>query len=248
MQPIPKIIHYCWFGNQPKPSFVDESIACWRKIVPQYEILEWNENNFNIGMNDYVRQAYETGMFAFVSDYARLYAMLHHGGIYLDTDVELLRPFDELLQNDVVLGFEQNNFVCTSTMLARKNSRLIGHFLDAYDEKTFVRDDGSWDLTTNVQMLTDIMVSMGLRRNNQTQILSYSEMENVLVLEQQYLSPFNCISKIRCDNASTYTVHHFKSSWSNVRFRIKMGLIEWVRAAVTVRYRKQVISLINAIF
>ncbi len=229
MRYIPKLIHYCWFGNQIKPEFVNECILGWKEVLPHYQIMEWNESNFNVDLNNYVRQAYDAGMFAFVSDYVRLHSIFQYGGIYLDTDVEVLRPFDDLLKNDVVLGFEQKNFIATSTLLAKKGSIFIKDFMDSYEKRVFVRNDGSLDLTTNVQMLTDRMISIGLVRDNRRQKLTYKDKEELVVLEQKYLSPFNCINNTWCMDSSTYVIHHFKSSWSSASFRIKIKLISCVR-------------------
>lgn len=228
MKKIPKIIHYCWFGNQPKPQDVKDYISGWKIVMPDYKITEWNENNFNINVNQYVRQAYQAKMFAFVSDYARLYAMYHYGGIYLDTDVEVFKPFDSLLENEIVFGFELNEFVATSTFLARKNSIFIRDLMNSYDQRMFVNADNSLDLTTNVKILTDILTSIGLIRNNKRQRLVYKDSENVLIIEQKYLSPFDYNNNMSHTDSTTFSVHHYNSSWSSASFRLKIKLKNFI--------------------
>ena len=116
-QVIPKVVHYCWFGGKQKPDDVERYIANWKAVLPDYEIREWNESNFDVSAWPYAQQALGAGKFAFVSDVARLYALYTHGGIYLDTDVEVRRSFDELLDGGTVLGFEEGNYVATSTII-----------------------------------------------------------------------------------------------------------------------------------
>lgn len=116
---IPKIIHYCWFGRKEKPELIKKCIKSWNEVLVDYEIIEWNEENFKLN-NDFVKEAYQAGKYAFVSDYVRLHALYHYGGIYLDTDVEVYKPFDLFLQHDSFWGFEQGNYIATSTMGAKK--------------------------------------------------------------------------------------------------------------------------------
>ena len=121
---IPKIIHYCWFGNNEKPNIVKKCIASWKEHLKEYEIIEWNEKTFDINSNKFVKEAYEKGMYAFVSDYVRVYALYNYGGIYLDTDVEVKKSFNDLLDNDSIWGFEEKNFIATSTIGACKKNKL----------------------------------------------------------------------------------------------------------------------------
>jgi len=242
---IPKIIHYCWFGKQPKPDYVNTYIAGWKKVLPDYRIIEWTERNFNVDVNQYVRQAYKAKKYAFVSDYARLYAIFNHGGIYLDTDVEVRRPFDDLLENDVVLGFEQNCFVATSTLLARKHSIFIKDFMDSYNNRMFVSIDDSLDLTTNVQVLTKNLTSIGLNRNNKRQRIAYKDNEQVLVVEQKYLSPFDYNNNICHTDSTTLTIHHFSSSWSTAKYRLMTKLEGFIASLIGMGKLKKIRGLLK---
>ena len=149
-----QIIHYCWFGGKEKPEIVKRCINSWKKHLAEYEIIEWNENNFDINCNSYVREAYESGKFAFVSDYVRVHALYNFGGIYLDTDVEVFKSFNDILHHDSFWGFEQENYIATSTIGAAKGNKLIKMFLDSYKEKSFIKEDGTYDDLTNVAIIT----------------------------------------------------------------------------------------------
>jgi len=218
---IPKIIHYCWFGKGDKPKAVTKYINGWRKTLPEYEIMEWNEENFNIEINQYVREAYQEKKYAFVSDYARLLALYSRGGIYLDTDVEIFKNFDDLLHNDVVLGFEEKNFIATSTIIARKGSQLIHDFMSLYHDKSFISADGHQDLTTNVTKLTSLLEGYGLQATGNTQNITITEQESVLILDRTKFSPFDYLNQKDFTDNTTYAIHHFGATWAPATFKYK---------------------------
>lgn len=215
MTPIPKIVHYCWFGNNPKPTSVLKYIENWKSKLPEYEIIEWNESNFDIECCQYVQEAYKEKKFAFVSDYARLYALYHHGGIYLDTDVEVCKPFDPLLDNaDLVFGFEEFNYIATSTMIAPKGSAFINAFMQQYHARSFYKSDGQLDHKTNVQVLTDMLTKGGCILDGSEQILNLDG-EQAKILDQNKFSPFDYANHINKADDSTYTIHHFGQTWAD---------------------------------
>ena len=154
---IPRIIHYCWFGGKEKPEIVKRCIKSWKDILVDYEIKEWNESNFDINSNLFVKQAYEAGKFAFVSDFVRVNALYNYGGIYLDTDVEVFKSFDDLLDNDSFWGFEEKNYIATSTIGCKKGNKLIKEFLSKYDDKKFIFENGQENLETNVSIVSEII-------------------------------------------------------------------------------------------
>jgi len=217
---IPKIIHYCWFGKGDKPQDVIEYINDWGRMLPEYKIIEWNEENFDVTINDYVKEAYEAKKYAFVSDYARLFALYHQGGIYLDTDVEVLKAFDDLLENDVVLGFEEKNFIATSTICASKNSPFIKEFMCIYHDKHFILPNGENDLTTNVTKITTLLEKYGLVTDGNEQKVTTNN-ESVTVLERVKFSPYDYITQANYTNESTYAVHHFGATWASSSFKFK---------------------------
>ena len=145
---IPKIIHYCWFGGGPISAESQKCMESWKKYCPDYKIMAWNEQNFDISTNRYAQQAYEAKKYAFVSDYVRLAVLYEYGGIYLDTDVELVRPLDELLELPGFMGFQTNNEVATGLGFgARKGNSVVQALLRDYDALDFLKADGSADLT-----------------------------------------------------------------------------------------------------
>ncbi len=207
---IPKIIHYCWFGKNPKPKDVLQYIETWKKVLPDYEIMEWNETNFSIDTAvPYVREAYQCKKWAFVSDYARLYALYQYGGIYFDTDVEVFRSFDELMENDAFFGFESNDYLTTAVMGCSKQSAVIREFLDQYNTRHFIGEDGLPDLeTTNVVVLTRLMQKHGLILNGKQQ-----KIENAVIYPQWYFSANDFLNIFGKYRSRTYAYHHCHASW-----------------------------------
>jgi mannosyltransferase OCH1-like enzyme len=220
MNKVPKIIHYCWFGGKAKPDIVKRCIDTWEKNLPGYEIKEWNENNFDLTCNSYVREAYNSKMFAFVSDYVRVLALYHYGGIYLDTDVEVYKSFDDLLHHDSFWGFEQENYIATSTIGSAKENQLIKTFLDSYHGKNFIKEDGTLDDSTNVVTITKLLVNMGLKANGE-----YQEIEGIgAFYPQTYFSPYDYINCRTFKSEHTYTLHHFHKSWLSPKARLKSNI------------------------
>jgi hypothetical protein len=214
---IPKIIHYCWFGGKEKPDIVKKCMETWKRKLPEYEIIEWNEMNFDIHSNVYVKEAYESGKFAFVSDYVRVFALYNYGGVYLDTDVEVFKSFNDLLHHSSFWGFEQESYIATSTIGAAKGNELIGMFLDSYKEISFITTDGKYNDLTNVAIITDILQEMGLVSNGE-----YQEIKDIGVFyPQTYFSPFDYINCRKFISENTYAMHHFYKSWLPPKARIK---------------------------
>ncbi|OAS85135.1 glycosyl transferase [Metabacillus litoralis] len=217
---IPKIIHYCWFGRKEKPDIIKMCIKSWKKKLPEYEIREWNEQSFDINSQAYVKEAFESGKFAFVSDYVRVYALYHVGGIYLDTDVEVFKSFNDLLHHESFWGFEQENYIATSTIGAKKGNSLIKQFLDSYKDKNFLKKDGSLDELTNVAIVTEILANRGLKINGQYQIL----IGLGTFYPQTYFSPYDYINCRNFITEDSYAMHHFYKSWLPLRVRLKSNI------------------------
>ena len=219
MPSIPKKVHYCWFGKNEKPKSVIDYIDNWKSKLPDYEIIEWNEDNFDINICKYTKEAYNEKKYAFVSDYARLWALYHHGGIYLDTDVEVVNKFDEYLTEDLVLGFEEFDYIATSTILAKKQALFIKKWLDSYHLREFIIN-GKPDLTTNVECLTDFLIELGLNKKNLEQEIMYKE-EKIIILNAEYLSPYDYANNIDNRTINTLAVHHFGQTWSSKYGKLK---------------------------
>ena len=163
---IPKIIHYCWFGRNPLTEEAKACITSWRRYCPDYKIMEWNESNFDVTKNDYCREAYETKKWAFVSDYARLCVAYEYGGIYMDTDVEVVCPLDSLLNHKAFMGFENDHSVSIGTFGAEKENSVVGDFLSIYCTRHFRQPDGSFDMRTKLRLVTDVLTRQyGMKLN-----------------------------------------------------------------------------------
>lgn len=217
---IPKIIHYCWFGRNPLTPLAVKCIQSWKNFCPDYKFIEWNEDNFDVNICDYVKEAYDSKKWAFVSDYVRLYALVNYGGIYMDTDVEIIRPIDKLLQFRAVSGFESYNGIPTGFMSCEKGHKMFAEFLDEYKSIHFIKDDGSLDTTTNVTRITRICTKYGLQRNNQMQTIN-----GFTLLPKDYLCPgASRTGTINITN-NTYTIHYFAGSWLDEETRYQYTIM-----------------------
>lgn len=225
---IPKIIHYCWFGRGPKGDLANKCIESWKKFLPDYEIKEWNEDNFDINMFQYAKEALEKKKYAFVTDVVRLYALYTEGGVYMDTDVEVLKSFNPFLHHIMFSGFETDGNVPTGMMAAEKGSIWAKELLDEYKDRVFIKPNGEMNVTSNTSYITDYMVKKGLKLNNE-----YQDFPNLCTM---YPSDFFCpkdhtTGKIHLTDNSV-CIHHFAGSWSVdplwmvMRHRLKLFLID----------------------
>jgi mannosyltransferase OCH1-like enzyme len=219
---IPKIIHYCWFGGKEKPEDVLKMIASWKKHCPDYEIKEWNETNFDIHLNRYTEEAYQQKKWAFVSDVARLWALVHEGGIYMDTDVEVIRSLDNLLANKAFIGFEGTQWIGTNLMGTEPHNAFLQAFLEDYNHRNFTNPDGTLNQTTNVEEITSrFLTQHNLVRNGEQQ-----QVGDFTVYPTDYFSPYDYINgKVRT-TANTYSIHWFSQSWIK-RSKWKTRLSQW---------------------
>lgn len=210
---IPRIIHYCWFGRGKMPEQVVKCIESWHKYMPDYEYRLWNEDTFDINCNPYVKEAYQAKKYAFVSDFTRLYALNKEGGIYLDTDVEALKPFDSLLSLSGFIGFEGSKHrpVGTGTIACMPNGAWVSEQIKAYEDIHFINPDGSFDLTTNPVRITRIMSANGFLQNGEEQ--DYKDMH---IFPTDFFCPRQTSGEMLFTK-NTYCDHHFMGSWDNRR-------------------------------
>ena len=216
---IPKKIHYCWFGKGKKDKLFYKCLESWKKYFPDYEIIEWNEDNFDINYNDYVKEAYECGKFAFVSDVARLKVIYDYGGIYFDTDVEVLKKFDDNLLEYGYFGEEREKYINTGLgFAAPPKSKIVKIMLDDYEKLHFVKIDGTLDLTPCPELNSRSLTSRGyvLRPNG--------KVDNIPTYSKEYIGGFDQISNHYVISDNTYSVHHYNASWLDSKEKKKFKL------------------------
>lgn len=206
---IPKTIHYCWFGRGEMPELVKGCLASWHKHMPDYEYKLWNEDNFDVSQNAYAKEAYEARKYAFVSDFVRLWALEREGGVYLDTDVEVFKPFDDLLVYKAFAGFEGSKHLPMGTcvMASEPHGVWVTEQLEAYRERHFVTPEGALDLTTNVQFICSNMRGQGFIQDGKEQ-----DYKDLHVFPVEFFSPRNTVGEyIRTEN--TYCDHLGLGTW-----------------------------------
>lgn len=214
---IPKTIHYCWFGRGKKPKLAQKCIASWRKYCPDYKIIEWNEDNFNVGFSAYTRNCYEQKKYAFLTDYLRLKAVYDHGGVYLDTDVELVRPLDDLLDNEAFFGFENNEHVATGLGFgAEIGDELVMQMLHEYDPLL----DGAHGFIGCPILNTQALLKFGLKLNGEMQHLS----AGAVVYPEEYFNPCNSATGELRKTENTYSIHWYAGSWLSPVKRLRRSL------------------------
>lgn len=228
MSIIPKKIHYCWFGGNTKSELLVKCIKTWEKHFPNYEIIEWNEENYDVTKHAYMKEAYECGKWAFVSDYARLDVIYQHGGIYFDTDVEVLKNFEHLIQTNGYLCFENTTnkpdrkTVATGLgFAAPPNNKVIEALLKEYDGVHFLVGD-TIDMTTCPVRNTSALVKLGLKRDGTMQ-----QIEDIIIYPFEFFCGYDIINNRERITENTYTIHHYAASWrgkpsfySKIRYRV----------------------------
>ena len=214
---IPKKIHYCWFGRNPYPESFVKFKESWKKNCPDYEFIEWNEDSFDINSNEYVKEAYSCKKWAFVTDYVRLWAIYNYGGIYMDTDVEVLKPLDCFLSEHAFSGFESNSGVPTGLMGGEKSNSVFRDLLMDYKDKQFINPDGTMNMHTNVEYITDYFVSHGLKLNNTKQTIN-----GFTMFPSEYFCPKDSRTLEIKLTKNTYAIHHFAGSWTDKRTKKRL--------------------------
>lgn len=206
---IPKKIHYCWFGGNPLSSQAKKCIESWKRYCPDYEIIEWNEKNFDIDCCSYVREAYDAKKWAFVSDYARFSILYDQGGLYFDVDVELVRSLDDIVAQGAFMGCEENGIVAPGLGLAvEPGHELYKMLLDGYRNRSFYADDKTMDLTTVVAYTTGYLKKYGLKDVEDVQ-----RIEGILIYPKEFFCPKDPVTREIHITDRTVAIHHYDGSW-----------------------------------
>ena len=230
---IPKIIHYCWFGRNPLPSLAIKCIASWKKYLPDYEIKEWNEDNFDVDVIPFTKEAYAAKKYAFVSDYARFKILYEEGGLYFDTDVEVIRPLDDIISKGAFMGCECDANDTSVASVApglglgvnpglglgvnpglglgvNPGLGLYKELLDLYVTLRFFNPDGSYNQKTVVQYTTELLCRHGLENIKEIQ-----ECAEIWIYPREYFCPISVEDgKLRLTN-NTRSIHHYNQSWQS---------------------------------
>lgn len=222
---IPKIIHFCWFGEKPLPESTRKYIRTWKQFLPDYRIIKWSEKNFNIqSAPAYVQEAYEAKKYAFVSDYVRVQKLLQYGGIYFDTDVEVVRSFESFLKgHSMVMGFEGDRTLSTAFLACSKGHPFMEEFEKTYHERHFLQKDGSMDLT---------VINVGFSRQAQEWGVDLSRNEyletehGIAVYPVAYFSAFDIKNWHEKPSSVTCTIHHMDASWVDKKGSIHIAAIK----------------------
>ena len=223
---IPKVIHYCWFGGNTLPSSAQKCIESWKKYCPDYEIREWNESSFDISSAPlYVQQAYGAKKWAFVTDFVRLFAVYHNGGVYLDTDVELIQNIDPLLAYNAFFGYEDVYRVATGLGFgAIAGLPLLKTLMDDYMDCTFLTEDGVFDLLPCPQRNASVFEKNGLNADGKKQILQ----DNILILPPEYLCPLDYQTGRMNITDQTFSIHWFSASWVDDNAKRYKRDLDWI--------------------
>lgn len=205
---IPKKIHYCWFGRGPLSDLTLKCIESWKKFLPDYEIIQWNEDNFDVNSYSFAKEAYEAKKYAFVADVCRLEVLNKCGGIYLDTDMEVIRPITNVT-DEIIFGFEDVEFVNTAIIIAPKHHEFLIEILDIYKEIDFKENLKKLSDITIPKIVTKNLLKKGLILNNESQVVRKS----IKIYSSEYFYPLNFFTGKLNITEKTLTIHHYDSSW-----------------------------------
>lgn len=217
---IPKNIHYCWFGGGPKGKKELKCIESWKKYCPDYEIIEWNETNVDLDMMPFVREAYDAKKYAFVSDVVRLWVLINNGGLYFDTDVEMIKSFDEFLNYKGFIGFENKDYLNSGQCVgAEKDNSIIKEMFEYYDDFHFLNSDGTFNMIGCPKVNTEILINHGLKRNGEFQIIN-----DFAVFPIDYFNPYDDPTGKLNLTENTHSIHWYSKSWMNKKSIIRSKL------------------------
>ncbi|WP_338934867.1 glycosyltransferase family 32 protein [Lactobacillus helveticus] len=210
---IPKVIHYFWFGNNPEPQIVKKCILSWKKYCPDYEIKRWDETNFNVKECAYTNEAYDAKKWAYVSDYARFKVLYTYGGVYLDTDVELIKPIDSIIKNGPFFALETEKYDSVNPgigMATFANNPFCKKIIQNYDNSHFLNKDGLPILTPVGKRVASFLKEDGLKPMNGVQ-----KVDGITIYPKDYFCPLNYFTGEKKITSNTVAIHHYVASWKD---------------------------------
>lgn len=241
---IPRVIHYCWFGGKPKPQVVLDCIASWKKFLPDYEIKEWNEDNYDVNKCQFMVEAYKEKKWAFVSDYCRIDVVNQYGGVYLDTDVEVIKSFDPLLKEKFFCGFEGVEPEVMRKKVAfglgfgsEANHPVLKEILDFYESLSFHDNKQSLSQIVCPVIQTEALCKFGLTPNGKTQ-----KTEDWIAYSEEYFCPINYCTHQTNITSNTYSIHHYSATWVNP-IRRKVTIFLMLKLHVSHKWTGRIIRL-----
>lgn len=211
---IPKIIHYCWFGGNPLPELAKKCINSWKEFFPDYKIKEWNENNYDISKIKYTMEAYNAKKYAFVSDYARFDILYQYGGVYFDTDVEVIKDMHYIIEKGAFIGIEKGDIPLVNAGLgiaSPAENSIFKEILDSYKSESFIKSDGSYNLKTVVTRVSDILKNHGFIEKDYNQ-----NIDNITIYSSDYFCPKDFYTSKILITENTCSIHHYDASWTSI--------------------------------
>lgn len=230
---IPKVIHYCWFGRNPLPQLAIDCIKSWKRYLPDYEIKEWNEDNFDVNSIAYVKEAYKEKKYAFVSDYARFWILYHHGGLYFDTDVEVIKSMDDIISVGGFMGCENDCINPGLGMAVAPGLGIYKDMLDIYAKLSFYNADGTLNQTTIVEYTTKLLIQHGMK--NETGI---QEVSGIWIYPKDFFCPLDYKTGVLTITDNTRTIHHYTASWHTPSQKFKIFLTQKLGSGIMLKLSK----------
>lgn len=242
---IPKIIHYCWFGGNPLPDSAHKCINSWKKYFPDYEIKEWNEKNFDVNMIPYTQEAYRMKKYAFVSDFARLYVIMKYGGLYFDTDVEVIKPMDDIVSKGAFLGVEKNIIVEGMNIPginpglgfgAPENHPYFIEMVELYKKMDFYHGNGNtYGFKTIVENCTEVMMKYGYNETLDMSVIN--KIRETYLYPKEYFCP-NFYNGKWIPGSNTRSIHHYAATWLPKSILFKVWLVKKIPQSWYSLYKK----------